>query len=112
MQIKVRRGDFATWTRARTLPEPTDLTEPIVEAARALLRERIDLEGGGIRLLGVGVRGLEPTGGGQGSLFVGEAERRARRIARATDAVRARLGDEAVTRARLLRPDPKRDGRT
>jgi DNA polymerase-4 len=26
--------DFTTWTRAKTLPEPTDLAEPIVGAAR------------------------------------------------------------------------------
>ena len=45
-----------------TLPAPTDLTEPIVDAARRLYRERIRLGGKGVRLLGVGVSGLEPGG--------------------------------------------------
>ena len=42
-------------------------------------------------------------------IFTDPAEERARRIARATDAVRNRLGDKAVTRARLLRREGDRD---
>jgi DNA polymerase IV len=103
VHIKVRTGDFATWTRTVTLPEATDLTEPIVSAARELFRQRIRLGGKGVRLLGVGVSGLEPAGSGQQSLFVAPGEELARRRARAADAVRDRLGERAVTRARLLK---------
>jgi DNA polymerase-4 len=102
VRIKIRTGDFTTWTRERTLPHPTDLAEAIVSTARALFRERIALGRRGVRLLGVGVTGLEPAGCGQGSLFVDPAEDRARRAARAADALRERLGEDAVTRARLL----------
>lgn len=105
VHLKVRTGDFTTWTRARTLPGPTDLAELIVAAARELLRERIRLRGRGVRLLGVGVSGLENRGVGQGRLFTDPAEQRARRTARATDAVRRKLGEGSVTRARLLRRD-------
>ena len=104
VHLKVRLADFTTWTRARTLIEPTDLTEPIVAAARALLRERIDLGGRGIRLLGVGVSGLDAASRPPGRLFPDPAEERARRLARASDAVRQRVGEGAVTRAGLLRP--------
>jgi len=102
VQLKVRAGDFTTWTRARTLPEATDLAEPIVRAARELFAGRIELDGRGVRLLGVGVSGIERAGAGQAGLFVDPDEARARRVALATDAVRARLGESAVTRARLL----------
>ena len=102
VRLKVRTGDFTTWTRDRTLPAPTDLTEVIVTTARALFRERIRLGRQGVRLLGVGIAGLAPAGAGQASLFVDPAEARARRAARASDAVRDRLGDGAITRARLL----------
>jgi len=104
VRLKVRTGDFTTFTRARTLPDPTDLTEVIVEAARALLRDRIPLGQQGVRLLGIGVGGLQPVSARQSTLFVDSREDRARRAARATDSVRARLGEAAITRARLLRP--------
>jgi DNA polymerase-4 len=102
VHLKVRAGDFTTWTRAHTLPAPTDLAEVLVETGRLLLREKIDLGSQGIRLLGLGVSGIERGDAGQGELFEDAAERRARRMARAADAVRERLGEGAVTRARLL----------
>ncbi|MFQ5877707.1 MAG: DNA polymerase IV [Acidobacteriota bacterium] len=103
VHIKVRTGDFTTWTRAKTLPVPTDLTEVIVRAVRELFAGRIRLGRRGVRLLGVGVSGLEPAGRGQAELFPDEAEARAERVARAADSVRDRMGEEALTRARLLR---------
>lgn len=101
VHIKVRTGDFTTWTRSLTLPAPTDLATAIVDAARQLFRERIDLGGRGIRLLGVGVSGLEAAGR-QPSLFQDAPDERARRLARAADAVRDKLGRGALVRARLL----------
>jgi len=108
VHLKIRTGDFTTWTRARTLAGPTDLTEVIVRAARRLFRERIRLGRQGVRLLGVGVSGLEPLGSGQARLFPDAADERAGRAARAADALRDRHGEAAVTRARLL-PRPRRD---
>ncbi|MGD8375548.1 MAG: DNA polymerase IV [Acidobacteriota bacterium] len=110
VHIKVRTGDFTTWTRARTLPEPTDLAEGIVAAARGLFAERIDLGRKGVRLLGVGVSGLEPPGRGQGILFQDPAEERARKLSRAADAVRERFGADAIQRARLLKREEREEG--
>ena len=103
VHLKVRTGDFTTWTRAVTLPAPTDLPEVILAAARKLFARRIRLRDQGVRLLGVGMSGLEPVGAGQESLFPDPAEEKSRRLARAADAVRDRFGEEAVQRARLLR---------
>jgi len=103
VHLKVRRGDYTTWTRSETLPRSTDLAEPIVAAARGLMRDRIDLGGGGIRLLGVGVSALTPRDSGQTELFMDDDERRARALTRAADAVKDRVGERGVTRARLLR---------
>ncbi len=102
VHLKVRTGDFTTWTRARTLPEPTDLAEVVVDAARRLYAERIDLGGRGVRLLGVALSGLEPAGGGQAGLFPDARRERVRRAARTADAIRDKLGPQAVVRARLL----------
>ncbi|HZM70177.1 MAG TPA: DNA polymerase IV [Candidatus Cryosericum sp.] len=114
VHIKVRTGDFTTWTRARTLQAPTDLAEMLIGAARDLFRERIRLGRQGVRLLGLGVSGIVPAGlasGPQAGLFPDPEEERARRAARAADAVRDRLGDAAITRARLLRQGGRRTGR-
>ena len=103
VHVKVRSGDFTTWTRALTLPEPTDLCDAIVEAARALLRERVDLGGRGVRLLGVGVSGLAGGGAAPAPLFPDAKTERARKLARAADAVKDKLGEDALTRGSLLR---------
>jgi len=105
VHLKVRTGDFTTWTRASTLAEATDLAEPIVAAARRLFVERIRLRGRGVRLLGVGVSGLEQSGSGQRPLFEDPVEQKTRRAALAADAVRRRMGEQSLTRARLIRPE-------
>jgi len=65
LHLKVRTGDFTTWTRSQTLREPTDMTEILVQAARQLFSQRIDLGESGVRLLGLGVSGLEPAAASQ-----------------------------------------------
>jgi DNA polymerase-4 len=54
--IKVRRYDFTTHSRSRTLLAATDRGQVIADVARALLAA-VDTSGG-VRLLGVGVSGL------------------------------------------------------
>jgi nucleotidyltransferase/DNA polymerase involved in DNA repair len=106
VNLKVRAGDFTTWTRSVTLPAPTCLTEEIQAAASSMLAERIPLGGRGIRLLGIGLSNLEPAGPEeQPNLFPDPGHERGERAARAEDAVRHRFGEEAITRARLLRHD-------
>jgi len=107
VHLKVRTGDFATSTRALTLRDPADLAETIIEAVRAMYRERIELRGKGVRLLGVGVSGLLPAGTAQEPLFVDAATERSRLLALASDAVNDKLGEDVVTRASLLRPKPR-----
>ncbi len=106
VNLKVRAGDFTTWTRSSTLPAPTCLAEEIHAAAIKMLRERIPLKGRGIRLLGVGLSNLEPAGPEeQPGLFPDQERARGERAARAEDAVRHRFGEAAITRARLVRRD-------
>jgi DNA polymerase-4 len=104
--VKVRDSAFRTVTRQRTLAEPTDLAEPIWHVALDLARPEI--RGRRIRLVGVGAHGLgEPA---QLGLFAPDDDRR-RRAVEATDAVRRRFGERAVTRARLLGNDFSAGGR-
>jgi DNA polymerase-4 len=102
--LKVRDRHFRTLTRSRTLAEPTDLAGEIFEVARTMFRERVDLRGQGIRLLGVGVKELVARDALTPTLFPDEARERARRAARAADLLRERFGREALRPARLVPP--------
>jgi len=103
VRLKVRTADYTTWIRAHTLAEPTDLAEPLLAAAREILRVRVPLRDRGVRLLGLGVSNLEPVRHGQVALFDDAGTDRVRRAARAADRVREKHGDRALTRARLLK---------
>jgi DNA polymerase-4 len=105
VHLKVRTGDFTTWTRASTLRAPTDLPDAIVAAARGMMRERIELQGRGVRLLGVGVSALAGAASSPAPLFPDAATERARKLARASAAVKDRLGEGALTRGSLLVPE-------
>ncbi len=95
--VKVRDSTFRTVTRQRTLPEPTDLADPIYRTALELARP--EMRGRRIRLLGVGAHGLgEPA---QMGLFASEDPRR-RAAVEAQDAIRRKYGSRALTRARLV----------
>ena len=101
--VKVRDSGFHTVTRQRTLPEPTDLADPIFRTALELVRP--EARGRRIRLLGVGAHGLgEPA---QMGLFATEDPRR-RKAVEAQDEIRRKYGTRALTRARLL-GDPLAD---
>ena len=101
--VKVRDSSFHTVTRQRTLPEPTDLADPIFRTALDLVRPEV--RGKRVRLLGVGAHGLgEPA---QMGLFATEDPRRRAAVA-AQDAIRRKYGSRALTRARLL-GDPLAD---
>jgi DNA polymerase-4 len=96
--VKIRDSSFRTITRQRTLPEATDLTEPIFRTALELARPEV--RGLRIRLLGVTASGLGERE--QLSLFAADDPRR-RRVVEAEDIVRHRFGERAITRARLVR---------
>jgi DNA polymerase-4 len=96
--VKVRDSGFHTVTRQRTLPEPTDMTEPIWRTAVELARP--EMRGKRIRLLGVATSGF----GAREQLGLFEAEDEGqRRVVQAADEIRERFGTRAITRARLLR---------
>ena len=58
VRIKVRYPDFKTITRQTQLGVGTDSPEVIEAVALELLRHRVPLDEGGIRLLGVGLGGI------------------------------------------------------
>ncbi len=95
--VKIRDSSFRTITRQRTLPEPTDMTEPIYRAALDLARPEV--RGIRVRLLGVSASNLGERE--QLGLFPSDDPKR-RAAVEAADALRRRYGDDAVTRGRLV----------
>ena len=96
--VKIRDSSFRTITRQRTLPEPTDLTEPIWKTAVDLARPEVR----GLRIRLVGVTASKLGSPDQLSLFE-RTDGRGRRVVEAVDEVRRRFGERALTRARLIR---------
>ncbi|HBJ38076.1 MAG TPA: DNA polymerase IV [Planctomycetaceae bacterium] len=106
VQIKLRFSDFSTITRSRTLPKPTDVTQEILQTAQDLLTEAFRSSRGtgskSIRLIGVGVSGLDQSRDVQPLLFDDPDEQRhvkQKDLDRVADAVRERFGNAALKRA-------------
>lgn len=100
--LKLKRGDFQQVTRSHALDGPTQIADRIYRAARALY----DHAGvkGPFRLIGVGISDLALAAEADltGDLLDPDASRRAA-AERATDAIRARFGHEAIIKGRALR---------
>ncbi|MFC2469085.1 MAG: DNA polymerase IV, partial [Negativicutes bacterium] len=101
IQLKLRLGDFSTFTRQRTFPAPLSYDEDIYAAACTLL-DTMALPPRGIRLLGISGSGFD--GAGELSLF--DDSQKKERLYTAIDGLRRRFGESAVTRAPLLKKPP------
>ncbi len=101
VQVKIRRSDFRTVTRQRSLRPPANGTDQIFAVARDLLviwlaknpHERV-------RLLGVGGTNLTPAE--QRDLFSDDGAKSGTAVDRTVDEIRDRFGNASVSRARIL----------
>ena len=105
VQIKLRLSDFRTVTRSRSLPQPTDITQELWQAARELLDAALPpaVLTRGIRLIGFAISGLGVPPPVQQQLFADEQvtqHQRHRQIDQVTDAIQARFGIHSLTVAR------------
>ena len=99
VQLKIRFSDFRTLTRSQSLPEPSDVTDEIWQTVRHLFEDRLPTPLPPVRLLGMGVSGLDPSGEQQALLFDGEQRARQTRLDSTTDQIRERFGSTAIGRA-------------
>jgi DNA polymerase-4 len=104
IQIKVRDARFRTVTRSRSLPVPTASTEVVFKQARNLLQTWLQQHSNTpVRLLGVGVSGLEePDDRG---IDYDTAAQKA--LDKTLDEIKRRYGDNKATHALALRQDKK-----
>ena len=101
VSVKIRRGDFTTYTRQRSLKPPTQDTAIVSAAAEALLRGWLASQPrAAVRLLGVGVSDLQSSS--QSDLFSDPVPDAGSRLDSAVDGIRDRFGNGLLTRASLL----------
>src|ERR1700691_596318 len=98
--VKIRRGDFTTFTRQRSIEPPTQDTAVVSGVAQSLFDEwSATRSAAAVRLLGVGVGDLRTLG--QADLFSSGPPRESRLDA-AIDGMRWGFGTELLNRARQL----------
>lgn len=99
IEVKIRYGDFTTYTRSISISVGTNQTDIIYQKAIYLL-EKNKLLNRPIRLLGIGVSNLSPEGPEQLSLF--ENNLKMEKLAKTIDLIRDKFGETSVIRARNL----------
>jgi len=101
VSVKIRRADFTTYTRQRSLEPPTQDTAVVSAAAQALLGAWLASQPrAAVRLLGVGVSDLQSLR--QPDLFSDPLPDAGTRLDSAVDGIRGRFGEGLLTRASHL----------
>ncbi|HUA42789.1 MAG TPA: DNA polymerase IV [Streptosporangiaceae bacterium] len=107
--IKLRKADFTTITRSKTLPEPTSETQRIYATACALYASSGLSGQARLRLVGVRATGLVHAAAAAAQLSLGEDRASWRDAESALDKITGRFGPDAVRPATLVdRGDPGR----
>ncbi|KAB8188300.1 DNA polymerase IV [Nonomuraea phyllanthi] len=102
VSVKLRRADFTTINRSRTLREPTDVAQ-VIYATACELFEAAGLQRVRLRLVGVRMENLRPAGEATRQLGLGERETGWREAEQAMDRAIRRFGPDAVLPASLVR---------
>jgi DNA polymerase IV len=112
ISVKLRRADFSTITRSRTLCEPTDVAQKIYATACELYAAS-GVAGVLLRLVGVRASGLSPASRAGTQLALGERADTWRQAETAMDRITRRFGSGALRPGSLVtrRDDPDQQWR-
>ena len=102
VELKVRFADFKTISRSLTLPEPTNITQELLDAGVELLTKRLPPRHLPVRLLGFGVSKLDDSGKSQQQLFDQPDREKHRELDRVADEITAKFGKLAIRRGARL----------
>ncbi len=98
VELKLRFSDFRTINRSHTLPEATQTTHEIWQTVATLLTAALPTGRFAVRLLGVGVSGLEHPGQKQLTLFPDETRERDTRLDQVRDQINNKFGKGTLNR--------------
>ena len=99
--LKLKTRDFKTITRAQKLSDPTNMADRLYRTAEPLLRRECD--GRKFRLIGIGAGDLTAGVFADPPDLLDPDRGRRKKVESAIDAVRARLGEGAITKGRGFR---------
>jgi DNA polymerase IV len=102
ISVKLRRADFKTFTRSRTLAEPTDVAQKIYATACELYAGSGLADGVLLRLVGVRASGLSPASEAGTQLTLGERGDAWRDAESAIDKITRRFGSGALRPGSLV----------
>jgi DNA polymerase IV len=102
ISVKLRRADFSTITRSRTLCEPTDVAQQIYATACELYSASGLADGVLLRLVGVRASGLSPASQAGTQLALGERADAWRQAETAMDQITRRFGSGALRPGSLV----------
>jgi len=105
LTMKLKTKDFKSRTRSRQMTGPTQLAEEMFQAARQMLSGECD--GTAFRLIGIGLSDLSPAATAIPDLLDPEARKRAE-VEHTLDAVREKMGRDAIAKGRSLRSPARR----
>jgi DNA polymerase-4 len=101
VQIKLRFPDFTTITRSHTLSEATQQTSQVWQAVVELFDKAMDREIRPLRLVGVGVSGLNDEAQRpqiQTDMFDQAKDTRQTQLDEVADAIKSRFGSNGIRR--------------
>ncbi len=98
--LKLKTPDFKLITRNQRLSSPTQLADRIFRTGRDLLR--VECDGRRFRLLGIGCHDLTDPRDADPPDLADPGQQQRAKVERAIDAVRAKLGGQAIAKGRGL----------
>ncbi len=101
IELKIKYHDFQTLNRSMMLPQPTDLTDDLWQAAQTLWQTKVPQDHRPIRLIGFGIHHLAHNPYEQLSLFDQEDRAKKRELDKVTDTITAKFGKQAIRRANM-----------
>jgi DNA polymerase-4 len=104
--LKLKNRDFKTITRSHSLPAPTQLAETLYRTGAAMLEK--EATGTRFRLIGIGASELTDSADADPFDLADPDSGKRAKVERAIDAVRAKLGAQALTKGRGWRPDAEK----
>lgn len=104
--LKLKTADFRLITRAGSLGDPTILAEIIYREAEVLLRR--EAKGTPFRLIGIGAHALADLNEADPPGLLDQERKKLAGIERAMDAVREKLGPDAIGKGRSFAPKAPR----